>query len=118
MRHIGKKIRQLREEKGMTQEELAHKVGYKSRVSINKIELQRDIPIKKISAIAKALDVTPSALMEWPDVRIEHKDLDSDYMTFEVTHLSKDHRKRLEAYYMRLMEMMKEEKDMGINNDD
>lgn len=67
MNDIGKRIRDLRESLGMTQEELAHKVGYKSRVSINKIELQRDIPIKKVVPIAKALDVDPSVLMGWDD---------------------------------------------------
>ncbi len=51
----------------MTQEELAHKCGYKSRVSINKIELERDVPIKKLIPIAEALGVTPQELMGWDD---------------------------------------------------
>lgn len=67
MKDIGKKIRELREEQGMTQEELAHKVGYKSRVSINKIELQRDLPIKKVVPIANALGISPNVLMGWED---------------------------------------------------
>ena len=73
MKDIGKKLRQLREEKGMTQEELAHKVGYKSRVSINKIELQRDVPLKKLSLIAKALDVSPSELAGWEEYDTDKK---------------------------------------------
>jgi len=74
MSDIGSKIRQLREEKGMTQEELALKVGYKSRVSINKIELQRDIPIKKLEPIATALGVTPAFLMGWDEeINLEMK---------------------------------------------
>lgn len=75
MKDIGRKIRQLREEQGMTQEELAHKVGYKSRVSINKIELQRDVPLKKLSPIAEALGVTPSSLAGWDD---EEQNLNND----------------------------------------
>lgn len=67
MTNLGAKIRQLREEKGLTQEQLAHLVGYKSRVSINKIELQRDIPIKKVVPIAKALGVDPAELLGWTD---------------------------------------------------
>lgn len=67
MKDIGKKIRELRESQGMTQEELAHKVGYKSRVSINKIELQRDLPIKKIVPIANALGISPNVLMGWEE---------------------------------------------------
>lgn len=65
MGDIGNKIRLLRESKGMTQEELAHKVGYKSRASINKIELQRDIPLKKLAPIAAALGISPSELAGW-----------------------------------------------------
>ena len=34
-----KRIRKRREELGMSQEELAKKMGYKSRSSINKIEM-------------------------------------------------------------------------------
>lgn len=67
MSDIGKKIRELREAQGLTQEELAHMVGYKSRVSINKIELQRDIPIKKVVPIANALGVEVSELIGWDD---------------------------------------------------
>lgn len=67
MNDIGRKIRTLRESLGMTQEELAHKVGYKSRVSINKIELQRDVPLKKLAPIAEALGTTPSMLAGWEE---------------------------------------------------
>ena len=35
---IGDRIRKKREELGMSQEELAKKIGYRSRSSINKIE--------------------------------------------------------------------------------
>ena len=36
---IGQRIKRRREELQMSQEELANKIGYKSRSSINKIEL-------------------------------------------------------------------------------
>ena len=65
---IGERIRQRREELDMTQDELARAVGYKSRSSINKIEMDgRGLPQKKIADIAKALKVTPSYLMGWTD---------------------------------------------------
>lgn len=35
---IGERIKFRREELGMSQEELAHKIGYKSRSAVNKIE--------------------------------------------------------------------------------
>lgn len=67
MSDIGRKIRKLREDQGLTQEELAHMVGYKSRVSINKIELQRDVPLNKLAKIANALGVEPSYLAGWEE---------------------------------------------------
>lgn len=55
-----KRIRDLRIEKNMTQEELAKAAGYTGRSAINKIEKgEVDIPRSKIIAIAKALDVSP-----------------------------------------------------------
>lgn len=63
-----KRIRHRREELGMSQEELAKKIGYKSRSSINKIEMgENDIPQSKIVAFANALDTTPTYLMGWED---------------------------------------------------
>ncbi|MDB1979125.1 S24 family peptidase [[Clostridium] symbiosum] len=63
---IGQIIKKRREKLGMSQEELAQKVGYKSRSSINKIEVDgRGLPQSKIAAIAKALDTTPAYLMGW-----------------------------------------------------
>ena len=44
----GQRIKQRREELDMTQDELAHAVGYKWRSSINKIELNaQNLPQKK-----------------------------------------------------------------------
>lgn len=58
------RIKQRRIELGMSQEELAFKLGYKSRSSINKIEMgDNDIPQSKILAFANALDTTPSYLL-------------------------------------------------------
>lgn len=65
---IGLRIRQRREELGLSQDELARKVGYKSRSSINKIEIDgRGLPQNKIVALAKALDTTPAYLMGWEE---------------------------------------------------
>ena len=62
---VGERIKQRREELGYSQEELARMTGYKSRSSINKIELSRDLPLKKVEIMAKALDVEPGYLMGW-----------------------------------------------------
>lgn len=46
---IGDRIKSRREELGMSREELAKKVGYKSRSSVNKIETDgRGLPQNKI----------------------------------------------------------------------
>lgn len=65
---IGEKIRLRREELGMSQDELAKKCGYASRVSISKIESgERDVPKSKIEVFARALRVLPEYLMGWTD---------------------------------------------------
>lgn len=64
--NVGKNIAEARKQAGLTQEELAAKVGYKTKSAINKIELGvRDLPQKKIAAFAQALGVTPGHLMGW-----------------------------------------------------
>lgn len=55
---MGARIRQRREELGITQEDLAFSVGYKSRASINKIELGKtDIGQTMIIDIAETLHI-------------------------------------------------------------
>ena len=57
---IGQRVKIRREELGMSQEELATKVGYKSKSSINKIELGfRVLTQSKIKVIADALGNHP-----------------------------------------------------------
>lgn len=66
MSTIGSRIKNRREELNMSQDELAKKLGYESRSSINKIELdQRSLPQSKIKAVADALGTTPSYIMGW-----------------------------------------------------
>lgn len=63
---IGEKIRERRIELNMTQEELAKAMNYKSKTTINKIEMGiNDIPLSKVEAFAKALHTTPAHLMGW-----------------------------------------------------
>lgn len=69
---IGDRIKQKREELGLSQEQLAKMVGYKSRSSINKIEIDgRGLPQSKIVAFAKALKTSPAYLMGWVDIAEE-----------------------------------------------
>ncbi len=64
---VGDRIRLKREELGLTQEELANKLGYKSRSSVNKMENSRELPLKKLVMMANVLDCTPAYLMGWEE---------------------------------------------------
>ena len=58
---IGERIKKRREELGLTQEELAKKLGYKSKSSINKIEMNKnDISQSKLIQFASVLDCSPT----------------------------------------------------------
>lgn len=65
---LGINIKRLREEKGLSQDDLARMCGYtsdNSRSTINKIEAgKNDIPASKLKKIADALNTTPAALMK------------------------------------------------------
>lgn len=61
----GQKVKYLRQRLGLTQEELANKLGYKSKSSIAHIEQDRDLPIDIIQRIAKILGTTGAYLMGW-----------------------------------------------------
>lgn len=63
------RIKYLRENANMSQQELAEKVGFKTASAVNKIELGlRDINQTKILAFAKALETTPSFLLGEDDI--------------------------------------------------
>lgn len=76
---IGERIKQMRLDLGLSQDDLAKLIGYKSRSSINKIEIgERDITQSTILAFAKALQTTPSKLMGWDTDDIQQP-LDSEH---------------------------------------
>ena len=64
---LGERVKSRREEIGWTQEELAKRMGYSSRVSINKIEKGRPVTQKIIVRLAEALDTSPAWLMGWEE---------------------------------------------------
>jgi len=68
MATVGENILRMRKRLGWTQEELATKMGYKSKSTINKIEMGiNDIPQSKIVQFAEVLGTTPAHLMGWND---------------------------------------------------
>lgn len=68
MSTVGDRILFMRKQLGLTQEELAKRMGYKSKSTINKIELGiNDIPQSKIFQFAEVLGTTPAYLMGWDE---------------------------------------------------
>lgn len=88
---IGQRVKLRREELGLSQEELAKRIGYKSKTSINKIELDfRNLTQSKIKAIADALDTTPSYIMGWDEEAEEAKKaapIEEDSLNAEIIKL-------------------------------
>lgn len=97
---IGAKVRDLRIASGMTQEELAKKLGYASRVSVNKIECGRPVTQKIVVKLADALNTTPQYLMGWEsdtvpqvsDIHIDNADSDLNEVISRFTSLSDEHK--------------------------
>ena len=88
MAKIGENIRKLREKRGLSQEELATRMGYKSKSTINKIEQGvNDIPQNKIEKFAEVLDTSPAVLMGWIDEGTNKK---NDVLANIVLQLRKD----------------------------
>ena len=71
---VGERIRLRREQLGLTQEDLARKVGYTSRSSIAKIEANANGMVQsKLVAFAAALLTTPAYLLGWESEATEKK---------------------------------------------
>ena len=89
--NLGDRVKQRRKELRMTQEELAAKMGYSSRSSINKVECGREVSQRIIVRLADALDVTVPYLMGWDETPVAKAEfeasvlLDEDIM--EMVHL-------------------------------
>ena len=80
---IGNKIKSRRIELGMTQMDLAKKMGYKSKSTINKIELGiNDINQSKMKKMAHALEVPV-------DYLIDDNVVETTVASVSVKHLSK-----------------------------
>lgn len=82
---IYEKIKFLREKNGMSQQELANRVGFKTASAVNKIELGlRDINQSRILAFAKALNTTPNYLLNDDYEKLLPPEITSDVTVFPV----------------------------------
>lgn len=85
--NVGDRVRLLREKKGMTQEELATQLGYKSKSSVTHIENGRDIPRSMVVKLADILDTSPAYLMGWSDINeqiTDYKEQINDYIKASI----------------------------------
>ena len=64
---VGARIKNIRESKGMSQDELAKRMGYKDRSSISKIEKASDdnITLDSVQKFSEVLNCSPLFLMGW-----------------------------------------------------
>jgi transcriptional regulator with XRE-family HTH domain len=82
----GEKIRLLREQKGLTQEQLGAMVGVQN-AAIHKYENGRVVNLKRstIDKLAAALNTTPAYLMGWSEDNVPlHEDLLKDPRIFNL----------------------------------
>ena len=97
---VGKKVRARREELGLTQQELADKMGYKSKSTINKIELDiNDVSQKNLEKLAKALECDvlyllserpTSVIVEYSEKMARLSDENLDAVTKYIDYLLKE----------------------------
>lgn len=76
--HIGEKIKTRRLQIGMSQRELARKMGYSDNSTLNRIEKGTvDVSQAKVVQFAKVLNVSIAYLMDWE----EEKQITTDILT-------------------------------------
>lgn len=112
---FGENLRRIRTAKGMSQDELATKLGYVNRSSINKIEVGRsDMPRSKIELASKILGVSPLELFRNEPIEDEViEEMVDDYL-LEIEQktkgLSEQNRIRLMAYLDALVDSQEDDK--------
>ena len=102
----GKRIKIKREELHMTQEELAAKLGYKSKTTIAKIENgTNDIVQSKVVAFASVLNTTPAYLMGWEESPAAPDPLPSDQQQLNdiYSRLDRPNKKKVLTYSKNLL---------------
>ena len=78
--NIGNRIMERRQQLGLTQEELAFRMGYKTKSAINKIELGiNDVSQSKVVRFAEALQTSVAYLMCWDEETDDKKEQPTDF---------------------------------------
>lgn len=125
MTTIGERIKKRRLELGMSQDELARIMGYKSRSSINKLETQgQELPIKRVHQLAEALHTTPEYIMGWEEKPKEKEQTsltgkeeihERVFKAKEVCRIELDKSKIYEAILKAMSELDEDDQDKVLN---
>lgn len=92
---VGDRIRQRRMQLGLTQDELAKRLGYKDRSAVCRVESAGDsLSNKRVMKIANALNTSAAVLYGWEDAAPPEMYIDGDPYTEEE-------RRIIEAYRMK-----------------
>lgn len=111
---FGENLRRIRISRGITQEELASKLGYTNRSSINKIEVGRsDMPRSKIEEAAKVLNVSPLELFKNEPLEentVLEEIVDEQLKALEISYekLNEANKVRLATYLQALLDIQEE----------
>lgn len=103
---IGKRIKAKRIELGMTQEDLANKLGYKSKTTIAKIENgTNDITQSRVVDFANVLNTTPAYLMGWNNKT--NTNFDKKYLDRDVFIIQREKNKMSSKEQTKLMDLIR-----------
>ncbi|MDU4653087.1 helix-turn-helix transcriptional regulator [Sneathia sanguinegens] len=101
MLKVAHRIKELRIQQGLSQDELALKMGYRTRSSINKIEKGLNaVPLKKLEKLAKILGTTTDYLINGNQSNnlLDHFNAVSDYIDqypYHLLYFSKEYKQEL-----------------------
>ena len=99
---VGERIKKRRIELGLSQADLAKKMGYADKTAVCKAETTGDnITTTKVSKFAKALNCSSSYLMGWED---PSPDITLEQIEASMEGLDLDSLKRLSLYAQYLIE--------------
>lgn len=111
---VADRIKEKRELLGLTQLDLAKRLGLRSKTSISRIEQSEDnVSLKDVQRIADALGCSPLELMGWIDPNDDKFDEQTKRLIHYFNGLSASNRNMFEKY----IEIAFKEEQKGGNKD-
>lgn len=105
---VGERIKRRRLELGMTQTDLALKMGYKTKSAICEVEKDgSNLTQNRLVKFAEALHCTPADLMGWTPVDYVAKTKSGDELLLDAFHKTTDVNREI---VMKLLGIMDDEK--------